>query len=323
LEQTGVYAAERAAAEFALGKTLDEMDQFDEAFAHYVQANSIVKQYRALAGERYDPEEFRRSIDEMIEVFTPPFFQERQIWGESSELPVFIVGMPRSGTTLIHQIAASHPGVNGIGERSDISTIAKRLGGGEVRSAALGWQHDSVNEAATQLLKQYRSMNDSALRIVDKQPGNVTMLGLISLLFPQARVILCRRDPRDNCLSCYFQNFASGNLFAFDLADCGLHQVQNYRLMDHWLKALPIQMLEVHYEAVVGDLEGQARRLIDFLGLPWDPACLNFPEAKAAVLTASAWQVRQPIYNHSVARWRNYERHLGPLLEALGNIPGT
>ena len=322
-KQADVSPSERASLQFALGKALDENDSFDEAFAHYAEGNSIAKELRGLAGDRYDPEEERRAFDQMIETFTPRFFQERRGWGDPSNRPVFVVGMPRSGTTLVHQIAASHPDVHGIGESSDIQKIARALGAPDARSAALGWRADAVGKAARQLLGQYRSLNQSALRTVDKQPGNVIFLGLISLLFPGAHVILCRRDPRDTSLSCYFQDFAAGNSFAFDLVHCGLHQVQIDRLMDHWVQALPIQMLEVQYETLVADLEGQVRRIISFLGLPWNPACLDFQQAKTAVLTASVWQVRQPIYQSSVGRWRNYERHLGPLLKALQGAQNT
>jgi len=211
--------------------------------------------------------------------------------------------------------------VHGAGELADIQHIAGSMGGSDAKSAALGWRRNAVTEAAARHLKRLSGLNASATRIVDKQPGNVLFLGLIPLLFPRARIIICRRDPRDTCLSCYFQNFTS-SLFAFDLAHCGHQQVHVYRLMDHWLRALPVPMLEVQYEEMVGDLDGQSRRLIDFLGLPWDPACLEFHRAKTAVLTFSAWQVRQPIYSRSVGRWRNYERHLGPLFKALGDIPG-
>jgi hypothetical protein len=161
----------------------------------------------------------------------------------------------------------------------------------------------------------------SALRVTDKMPSNVELLGTIATLFPAALVIFCRRDPRDTCLSCFFQQFNDGNLFSFDLAQCGFHHVQIDRLIAHWLNVLPLPMLQVQYEDLVGDLEGQSRRIIRFLDLPWNPACLNFPQTQRTVQTASDWQVRQPIYTRSVARWRNYQRHLAPLFESLGLRP--
>jgi hypothetical protein len=155
-------------------------------------------------------------------------------------------------------------------------------------------------------------------------PGNILHLGLIATLFPGARIILCRRDARDTCLSCYFQHFDPKNLhlYLYDLADCAQQYVQSDRLAAHWLKVLPLKILEVQYESLVAQQETESRRLIDFLGLPWEPACLNFHRASRSVYTASVWQVRQPMYASSVGRWRHYEKHLGPLIEALASTDG-
>ena len=225
--------------------------------------------------------------------------------------------MPRSGTTLVQQIAAGHPLVHGAGELQAVSQIATELGGADLDAAVARWNPDSIKQAANRHLDRLQSLNSNASRIIDKTPGNLHLLGLIALLFPFARVILCRRDPRNTCLSCYFQAFAGGATFSSDLRHCGHYQLENDRLMDHWIRVRPLVMLEVQYEKVVADLESQSRRLIDFLGLPWDSACLEFHRAKTTVLTPSVWQVRQPIYQRSVGRWRHYERHLGPLLESL------
>jgi hypothetical protein len=232
---------------------------------------------------------------------------------------VFIVGMPRSGTTLVHQIAASHPLVHGAGELNNLAQVAESLdaAGEEFKEPSI--YPPRVRDAAWEYLWRLGALQPGAARVLDKMPGNLHLVAQIALMFPRARVILCRRDARDTCLSCYFQGFASGNIFSFDLRDCGHYHVQNMRLMDHWLKAQPLRMLEVHYEDVTRDLEGQSRRLIDFLGLDWDSRCLEFHQAKTTVLTSSVWQVRQPIYQQSVGRWRHYESHLGPLIEALGN----
>jgi hypothetical protein len=161
--------------------------------------------------------------------------------------------------------------------------------------------------------------------VIDKMPANVEHLSLIAALFPEARIIFSRRDRRDTCLSCYFQPFLEGNLFAFDLADCGRHHAQIDRLIEHWKSVLPLRMLEVPYETLVQDPEPQSRRIIEFLGVPWDPACLEFHRTQRPIHTASAWQVRQPLYRQSIGRWRNYEKHLGALSEALGFSlsPGT
>jgi tetratricopeptide (TPR) repeat protein len=308
----------RVDAGFALGKALDDSGCYDEAFANYAEANSLVKQLRASIGDRYDPGAAQRLCDQIIDVFTPKYFEQRRGWGEPSELPVFIVGMPRSGTTLVQQIAGSHSRVHGAGELSDIADIANALGGTDVKSAALGRNADSVKSAAQRQLERLHALSSNPLRVIDKMPRNVYRLGLIALLFPSARVIFCRREARDTCLSCFFQWFASGNTFSFDLAHCGHEYRATERLMNHWRHALPLAMLEVQYEELVADLEGQSRRLIDFLGLPWEPACLEFYRNPATILTLSSWQVRQPIYQGSVGRWRHYERHLGPLMKVLG-----
>jgi tetratricopeptide (TPR) repeat protein len=314
---------ERTAANFAMGKIFDEKEQFDEAFEHYEKGNRSARKRHESMGIRYITSSYREMVDQMIDIFTPDFYEQRRGWGNSSSIPVFIVGMPRSGTTLAHQIIASHPRARGGGERSDIAHLAGRLSKGDIRESAEFWSREAITQAADEQMETYRKLIGPCEHLIDKMPNNVMYCGLIALLFPGAHIIFCRRDPRDTCLSCYFQNFDAGITFATDLANCGSHNVQTYRLMDHWLKVLPVKMMELHYESVVADLETQARRLIDFIGLPWDPACLNYREAKTAVLTASVWQVRQPIYNSSVGRWRHYQRHLGPLfteLEKLGNI---
>ncbi len=306
-------------AGFALGKLLDDADRFDEAFPCFVQANALLKQLPAAADEAFDGDKLRRTVDQLIQGFTPRFFAARRQWVAASELPVFIVGMPRSGTTLVEQIAASHPAVFGAGELRDIGGIARTLAADEAgRLTAKSWDAQAIARASAAHLEQLRSLGGAAVRVTDKMPGNVFHLGLIATLFPQARVIFCRRDARDTCLSCYFQRFAHNRLrFTFDLADCGRQYLETERLTAHWLKTLPLPMLELHYEELIADQEGQSRRLIDFLGLPWDPVCLEFHRTQRAVVTASVWQVRQPIYNRSVGRWRHYERHLGPLLDVL------
>jgi tetratricopeptide (TPR) repeat protein len=305
---------ERATLGFALGKHLDDAARFDDAFSFYSQANALILEMRAAAGGRYSCELFTDRVNELIARFTPQFFAGTRDWGESSELPVFVVGMPRSGTSLVEQIAASHPDVTGVGELKDILNIDTELAGKT-------WQQDEIRKLAGEQLARLRARDPSAQRIIDKMPANVETLGLIATLFPRARIIICRRDPRDTCLSCFFQKFTQGNFFSLNLAHCGHHHVQTDRLIAHWLKVLPLPMLEVTYEAVVNDLESESRRIINFLGLPWDPKCLEFHRTERTVQTASDWQVRQPLYTSSVGRWRNHERHLQPLLAALADTP--
>ena len=158
--------------------------------------------------------------------------------------------------------------------------------------------------------------NESSTRT----PDNIFKLGLIAILFPSARIVFCRRDPRDIALSCFFQKFSLGQVgFSYDLVDCGRRYLLTESLTEHWRTTLPLRMLEIHYETLVADVESESRRLIDFLGLDWEPACLDFSRTERIVTTASSWQVRQPLYDRSVGRWRNYQRHLDPLLKVLGS----
>jgi tetratricopeptide (TPR) repeat protein len=309
---------DRISIEFALGNTLDEAERYDEAFPHFAEANALVKRQHEMAGEWYNAEKFHEGVGLMMSTFTPGYFAHRRDWGSTSEVPVFIVGMPRSGTTLLHQIAASHSQVHGAGELTLMEQIEAEFGGDSERMTLLHWGKDKVKQVAEIYLHRLRAMNATALRIVDKLPGNVVRIAQIATLFPRSRVIFCRRDARDTCLSCFFQWFTQGLDYTLDLRDCGLRQVETDRLVAHWLKVRPVAMMEMQYETLVNDLEGQSRRLIDFLGLPWEPACLEFYKAETAVLTASIRQVRKPIYNKSVGRWKNYEKHLGPLFQALG-----
>jgi tetratricopeptide (TPR) repeat protein len=306
----------RVAAGFALGKLLDDAGRFDEAFASYARANSLWDEIQIAIGQGYRPKLAHSQVDHLISAFDGRSFENRREFGEPSELPVFIVGMPRSGTTLVHQIAARHPQVHGVGERADIFELGKALYG---NNPELQGSAKAAREAARAHLHRLGAMGRGAARVIDKTPANVYWLGLISVLFPGARVICCRRDARDTCLSCYFQWFSRGNAFSFNLPHCGTEYLEVNRLMDYWLGAAPLKILEMQYETLVGDLEGQSRRLIEFLGLPWDPACVEFHRAETAVLTASVWQVRQPIYQSSVGRWRHYQRHLGPLMDVLGS----
>jgi tetratricopeptide (TPR) repeat protein len=303
---------ERAAAGFAMAKALDDADRFDEAFAAYEQANQMYRTSRAARGERFDAEALRRQIDEAIDAFTPAFLASVAGWGTPSELPVFVLGMPRSGTSLVEQIASSHSRVFGAGELRDIGGLAAEL------ETAPG--QATVRRLADAHLDRLRTLGRGADRVIDKLPDNVFMLGVIATFFPAARIIFCRRDPRDICLSCYFQKFSPGQLiFSYDLADCAKRYLETERLTAHWRQVLPVQMLEVEYEALVADLKGESRRLIAFLGLEWEPACLDFHRTQRTVTTASGWQVRQPLYDRSVGRWREYEHHLAPLLEALNH----
>jgi len=318
LARDSTPVSERIVAGFALGKMMDDADRFDEAFTLFAEANHLFRSVRAEVGERFDAAEFIEAIDRLIEQSPPELLAGLPRWRNPSELPVFVVGMPRSGTTLIEQIAASHSQVFGAGEISDLNAISLQLAAKNRDVPQLqDWDADYSRSLADFYVDRLHKLGGDARRVINKTPDNIMLLGLVALLFPGARVVFASRDARDTCLSNFFQRFAHGNLFSYDLADCGARAKGVTRLAQHWLRVLPLRMLTVDYEALVGDLEGESRRLIDFLGLDWEPACLDFHRTERAVTTLSVWQVRQKIYTRSVSRWRHYERHLGPLLEAL------
>ena len=308
----------RIVAGFALGRLLDDADCHDEAFARYVSANALCREAMNARDIRFDGNLFRQEIDLLIEYYTPKRFAAAQ-GGARSELPVFIVGMPRSGTTLVEQIASSHSQVFGAGELEEIGRIAATLASERERRGTTQHVDPMLAGRLAQMHVEYlQRLSGGARRVTDKLPGNVLHLGLTAQLFPQARVILCRRDARDISLSCYFQLFVEGlHPFAYDLADCGSCTLGMQRLGDHWRQTLPLRFHEVCYESLVADLEGESQRLIDFLGLDWEPACLEFHRTERTVTTLSQWQVRQPLYTRSVGRWRQYARHLGPLFAVL------
>jgi tetratricopeptide (TPR) repeat protein len=312
--RTDLPIEERAAASFAIAKSLDDADRYDEAFAAYDSANRLYRAARAAAGDRFDAADLARKIDRSIANFTPAFFAAVGGWGNPSDLPVFIVGLPRSGTSLVEQIAASHSRVFGAGELRNIGEASATLG-----PVDTPWTQATARRAADAHLERLSGLSGGADRVIDKLPDNIFMLGVIATLYPAARIIFCRRDPRDIGVSCFFQKFSAGLLtFSYDLADCGRRIRETERLGAHWRRVLPLRWLDIQYESLVADLEGESRRLTEFLGFAWEPACLDFHRTMRTVQTASSWQVRQPLYHRSVGRWRHYERHLGPLLQELG-----
>jgi tetratricopeptide (TPR) repeat protein len=309
-----------SALEFALATRYEALKQHEEAFGHYIRANASKRAALEERGVVYNREVEDARTDVMKKVYPGPEVFEGPT-GSDSEMPVFIVGMPRSGTTLTEQILASHPQMAGAGELTAIGNAIKRM------RDTLGYPRNPPTEKALKniaqlYLQRLREVDADALRVTDKMPGNFNHLGLITRIFPKARIIHCRRNPVDNCLSCFIQNFgAEGLSWSFDLEDAA-HQYRDYhRLMAHWREILPPgRMLEVDYEDTVADLEGQARKLVDFVGMEWDDSCLSFHENKRAVITASHDQVRRPIYNTSVGRWKKYGPKVTPLVEALSDF---
>jgi hypothetical protein len=227
---------------------------------------------------------------------------------DPSVVPIFVVGMPRSGTSLIEQILASHAQIQGAGELQDLAAC----------------ESEGMDGLAQGYLSRLPALAGGKIRIVDKQPDNFLRIGLIRTILPNARIIHCVRNPIDTCVSCYSKLFSAGQHFSYDLAELGRYYRRYSDLMAHWRSVLPADaMLDVAYEDVVDDLEGQARRLIDYCGLEWDDRCLSFHKTRRIVKTASAVQVRKPLFRTSLERWRRYEAHLGPLLHALGEYPAA
>jgi tetratricopeptide (TPR) repeat protein len=306
---------------FALANELDRRKRYDEAFEYFRRANELKRGYAGEWGMFFLPDKHKEMGEKIMALFDRPLFERLRPAGVDSEMPVFVVGMPRSGTSLVEQILASHPRVYGAGELMDIPEITDALAGEEGRAArypacVAETAVDVLRQQAEGYLRILSELEPSADRVVDKLPGNFMHLGLISILFPKASIIHCKRDPRDTCLSCFQQNFRH-LVFTTSLEALGLYYREYERMMEHWRRVLPIQMYEIQYEELVDELEGKSREMIAYCGLDWDQRCLAFHENKRTVHTASELQVRRPVYKTSVARWKRYEKHLGPLFQAL------
>lgn len=301
---------------FSLAKLYDGKKDYDQAFAHYHKANAFKR------AEAYDPMAHATLVSTLINTFTPRLMAELPRANVDTSKAVFIVGMPRSGTSLTEQILASHPQVFGAGELGEIHFITNALP--PLLDPQLGYPRcltkltqTIMDGMAKQYLTAINLLAPDATRVTDKMPHNFLHLGLITLLFPHARIIHCRRDPMDTCLSNYFQNFSAGLDFADDLADLGQHYREYDKLMQHWEQVIDLPIFEINYEDLVNKQEAETRRLLKFLDLPWDDRCLAFHKAERVVGTASYNQVREPLYNKSIARWKKYENHLDELKKAL------
>jgi hypothetical protein len=264
-------------------------------------------------------------FDRIETVFTRELIARKSGGGDSSRLPIFVLGMPRSGTTLVEQIIASHPMVHGAGELQTFNDVLLTVRGPDGNVLAYPEFVPALNAAAlqkigTRYVKLIAEQAPKAERITDKMPSNYYFAGLIHLALPNAKIIHTVRDPVDTCVSCFSKLFTAEQNHTYDLGELGRYYKCYEKLMAHWRRVLPEgTMLDVRYEEVIDDLEAQARRIIAYCGLPWDKNCLSFHETERPVRTASATQVRQPIYKSAVGRWRVYEEQLGPLLRALGH----
>jgi len=303
---------------FALGKCFDDLGEYDSAFPHFLAGCRLKR-----ATFKYDAGQMTRFFSDIIRVFEPSTIERLRGSGNPSRVPIFVLGMPRSGTTLTEQIIASHPEVHGAGELPDMLIISQReiAGVSSFPNNIRALDHAKLAKWADDYIANLRLHAMDAPHITDKLPDNFLFIGLIHVMLPNAKIIHVNRDPVDTCLSCFTKLSSRGLDQSYDLAELGRYYVDYARLMNHWRDVLPTgAFLDVQYENIVADQEAQARRIIEFCALEWNDACINFHKLKRSVNTASMTQVRQPIYNSSVERWRSYEKYLGPLLEVLGDL---
>ncbi len=321
LAEPDMLDGKRAVLHFGLAQALDSRKEYAEAAEHLREGNALALVNWRKRGDSYDPEKHSEFVSEMLATCTPAFFERVRGLGLDSELPVFIVGLPRSGTTLVEQVLASHSQVYGAGElrfaREGFESLPSVMKSTDSEMACLArLDRETIHAVGQRHLDRLRDLNAAATRIVDKMPDNYMYVGMLAALFPKAKFIHCRRDLRDVAVSCWITNFRQIRWASdFDHIAARFHEYQ--RLMEHWRTTLPVPLLEVAYEDTVADLEGVARRLVEFCGLEWEPACLEFHRTERPVRTASVTQVRQPLYTRSVARWKHYEPAMSSLFERL------
>ena len=307
---------------YELGKLLEEMKHYDRAFEHYRQANEEDRGLNSEIVSKYDPYQLANDTATWMKECDVDFWAQLPHVSHDIERPVFVVGMPRSGTSLAEQILASHPSVFGAGELTGIHEIVNSLY--TIPGADVGYPQCLATVASKKLdalakryLERLSDISPDALRVVDKMPTNFMHLGLISLLFPKAHIIHMVRDPLDTCLSIYFQKFGATLPYTTDLTHVGVYYRAYKNLMDYWKENLDISILEIQYEELVSEVEKTSKDMVEFCGLDWDARCLSFHKTKRDVNTPSYGQVRQPIYTKSVGRWKHYEPYLDPLKKAL------
>lgn len=323
LERTELSAEDRFHFHFALGKALEDEQRFEDSFRHYEQGNRLRR-----ATIPYDADANSAHVQRSKRLFTNEFFGQRAGWGASAPDPIFIVGLPRSGSTLIEQILSSHPQVEGTMELPDLIGIARELGGRRARGeqsrypeALAELDANALREIGSRYLSQTRVYRKTdAPFFIDKLPNNCAHTGLIHLILPNAKIIDARRHPLGCCLSGYKQHFARGQHFTYSLDEIGRYYRDYVELLAHFDAVLPGRVHRVIYERMIEDTEAEVRRLLDYCGLPFDEACLRFYENARAVRTASSEQVRRPIYKDAIDHWQHYEPWLAPLRSALGPV---
>jgi hypothetical protein len=305
---------------FALAKASEDRGDYAHAFELYARGN---RTRRAL--EDYDPVQTEMINERIVKVFDAGFVAQHTGRGHPDPAPIFVVGLPRSGSTLIEQILASHSEVDATHELPEVGRLIQHINRDRkdrtaYPEAVLDFSDDAWASLGWSYIERTRQYRHDAPRFIDKNPNNFASIGLLSLALPNARFINTRRHPLDTCLSCYKQLFAKGQPFTYDLQELGEYYLQYERMMAHWHAVLPGRVLDVQYESVVADQAGETRRLLEFCELPWEEACLRYYETERAIRTASSEQVRRPIYTDSVGLWRHYQRELGELIDILEPI---
>ena len=316
LHNCNVSEMDQMLMSFAVGKMLDDTGYYDRAFVHYDVGNALKRKM-----VQYNQDVHEGEITRTIETFNQDLFSKFTGAGSTSRLPAYIVGMPRSGTTLVEQIMSSHPQVQGAGELNLISDTRKTID--EIAQYPEGikqFDASAICALADMVLEGLPGREQDAEFIIDKMPRNFLDLGLIALMFPKTKIIHCVRHPLDTIISIYFQLFTFGNAFAYSLDNIAHYYYQYQRLMAHWREQLPVMVLDVSYEDLIAEPELHSRRIIEFLGLDWEPACLHFHKTQRLIKTASNWQVRQKIYQGSKGRWRNYAQQLKGLVDEFNRV---
>ena len=315
LKRRQLDPSQAAYLHFALGKALDDCGAYDDAFSHYQKGNALRR-----ADLQFDPNAVNAHIDRITDAFTSELMNRLAGHGDPSTMPLMIVGMPRSGTTLLEQVLCAHPEVETAGELRSLAQAARAF----TRQYEKPWPEciedlsdDDLNAPAKVYLDTLRARSETAVKVIDKMPQNFLHLGFAALLFPKTVFVHCVREPLDTCLSNFFQIFPPGIDFAYDFSDLGQYYRSYQRLMTHWQRVLGSRLVSVGYEELVNDPEPVLRSLLENLDLPWDRACLSHQENVGRIDTLSLYQVRQPLNTGSTERWRHYERHLEPLRQAL------
>ncbi|HYQ72842.1 MAG TPA: sulfotransferase, partial [Gammaproteobacteria bacterium] len=318
LENDNVNTLGTSPIHFRLGNYFDKTGDFPAAFRHYREANT-------LSNKSFSIEDTERRFQAITECYSHDFLTDMPHSGNPSELPIFIVGMPRSGTSLVEQIIASHPDIHGLGETTNIENIARQLsvmtGSGQYPDFIRNLSSTSLDKVSLNYTDRLAKVSPEAMRVTDKMPHNFVFIGFIYQLFPNSRIIHCKRNPLDTCLSCYFSEFASNfHNYTYDLENLAAYYRLYQNMMNHWNSVFPGRIYDISYESLVSDQEHETRKLLEFCGVEWSDQCLDFHRSERVVNTISYNQVRQPMYKKSVNRWKNYESYLAPYLDLLDNV---